>query len=93
MVESTAKIVNVLVRSLGCRVNLADAADAVDRLDSGRYRLVDDLAEADVALLHTCTVTHKADRDVRKILGAWMRDRPDLPVVVSGCAVITMGSH
>jgi threonylcarbamoyladenosine tRNA methylthiotransferase MtaB len=91
MAKPTTKKLSILVRSLGCRVNLADAADAVDRLGSGRYRLATDLAEADVALLHTCTVTHKADRDVRKILGAWMRDRPDLPVVVSGCAVVTMG--
>jgi threonylcarbamoyladenosine tRNA methylthiotransferase MtaB len=91
MAKPTTKKLCILVRSLGCRVNLADAADAVDRLGSGRYRLADDLAGADVALLHTCTVTHKADRDVRKILGAWMRDRPDLPVVVSGCAVVTMG--
>ena len=85
------KKINVLVRSLGCRVNLADAAEALDRLSPERYRLDADLAEADVALLQTCTVTHKADRDVRKILGAWMRDRPDLPVIVSGCAVVTMG--
>jgi threonylcarbamoyladenosine tRNA methylthiotransferase MtaB len=91
MSKSPPKKNSVLVRSLGCRVNLADAADAVDRLSSGSFRVADDLAEADVALLHTCTVTHKADRDVRKILGAWMRDRPDLPVVVSGCAVVTMG--
>jgi threonylcarbamoyladenosine tRNA methylthiotransferase MtaB len=84
------KKIRVLVRSLGCRVNLADTADAVDNLSSERYRLVKDLAEADVALLHTCTVTHKADRDVRKILSAWRRDRPDLPVIVSGCGVLTM---
>lgn len=83
--------ISVLVRSLGCRVNLADAADAVDRLGCERYRYTTDIHAADVALLHTCTVTHKADRDVRKILGAWMRDRPDLPVVVSGCAVVSMG--
>lgn len=87
----TGKKISVLVRSLGCRVNLADAADAVDRLSSERYRLTTDILGADVALLHTCTVTHKADRDVRKILGAWLRDRPDLPVIVSGCAVATMG--
>lgn len=91
MSKSPAKKIRILVRSLGCRVNLADAADAVDRLDSGSFRVAGDLAEADVALLYTCTVTHKADRDVRKILGAWMRDRPHLPVVVSGCAVVTMG--
>jgi len=91
MAGSTNKKIRVLVRSLGCRVNLADAADALDRLSSERYRPAEDLAGADVALLNTCTVTHKADRDVRKILGAWMRDRPDLPVVVAGCAVITMG--
>jgi threonylcarbamoyladenosine tRNA methylthiotransferase MtaB len=83
----------VLIRSVGCKVNLADAASVVECLDADRCTIVDRASRADVALLNTCTVTHKADRDVRKILGAWMRDHPRLPVVVTGCGVKTQASR
>jgi threonylcarbamoyladenosine tRNA methylthiotransferase MtaB len=64
------RLSNILVRSLGCKVNLADAAMIVDMLPLDQCRLVDNLDEADVFVLNTCTVTHKADRDVRKILNS-----------------------
>jgi threonylcarbamoyladenosine tRNA methylthiotransferase MtaB len=70
---------------LGCKVNLADAAGIVDLLDDADTELVDQADQADVVLLNTCTVTHKADRDVRKILGGLARRWPELPVVVTGC--------
>ncbi|RLB59224.1 MAG: hypothetical protein DRI34_02470 [Deltaproteobacteria bacterium] len=74
-------------RSLGCRVNLADLATMIAGLDTRHFVITDNLARADAALLNTCTVTHRADRDVRKILGSWQRRRPELPVILSGCAV------
>ncbi len=81
----------VWVKSLGCKVNLADAARALEGLDGSRLQVVAEPGDAQIALLHTCTVTHKADRDVRKSLGGLLRDHPDLPVIVAGCAVVTAG--
>jgi threonylcarbamoyladenosine tRNA methylthiotransferase MtaB len=78
---------NIWIRSLGCKVNLADSAAIVAHLDKRIFNLVDDPKLADIGLLTTCTVTHKADRDVRKILGSLKRDFPALPIIVSGCAV------
>ncbi len=80
---------NIFVRSLGCKVNLADAAAMIEHLHEDQVRLVSAPDLADVVLLNTCTVTHKADRDVRKILGSLARSHPDLPVVVTGCGVKT----
>jgi threonylcarbamoyladenosine tRNA methylthiotransferase MtaB len=78
----------LLVRSLGCKVNLADAAAVVEQLDSDCVGLVDDPGAADALLLNTCTVTHRADRDARKILGGLAAKWPRLPVVVTGCGAV-----
>jgi threonylcarbamoyladenosine tRNA methylthiotransferase MtaB len=85
--------VRLWVKSLGCKVNLADAARALEGLDESSLQVVATPAQADVALLHTCTVTHKADRDVRKVLNALLREQPGLPVVVAGCAAVTDGER
>lgn len=74
------------IKSLGCKVNLADAARALEGLDPDRWEVVSEPATAEVALLQTCTVTHQAERDVRRILAGLLRSQPALPVVVSGCA-------
>lgn len=79
----------VLVHNMGCKVNLADAAEIVDRLPAGDWRVVNSAARADVVLLNTCTVTHKADRDVRKFLGSLRTRHPRLRVVATGCGVAT----
>lgn len=80
-------------RSLGCRVNLADLATRIAGLDARYLVTTNDLASADVALLNTCAVTHRAVREVRKILGSWQRRRPELPVILSGCAASSQGEQ
>lgn len=82
----------VHVRSLGCKVNLADTGEILSRL-SGLAEVEERPDRADVILLNTCTVTHKADRDARKVLGALARCHPTLPVVVTGCGMKTSGSQ
>ncbi|MBW2702830.1 MAG: MiaB/RimO family radical SAM methylthiotransferase [Deltaproteobacteria bacterium] len=77
----------IFIRSMGCKVNQSDLAELVEGLVPFGLELVNEAASADAVLLNTCTVTHKADRDVRKILGALERDHPELPVLVAGCAV------
>ncbi len=77
-------------RSLGCKVNLADLAQLVSRLPARRFQITKKIRGADIVLLNTCSVTHKADRDARKILGAMFRDYPGLPVLVTGCGALSM---
>ncbi len=84
----TSRKTRVFVRSLGCKVNLADAAAVLEHLDPDAVAFVSTPDEADVVLLNTCTVTHRADRDARKILGSLGARRPDLPVVVTGCGAV-----
>ncbi len=83
----------IWIKSLGCKVNLADTASLVSCLPPDRFLIVQDPGEASLAVLNTCTVTHKADRDVRKVLGGLQRDYPQLPVIVTGCGVTTTGNE
>ncbi len=78
----------VLWHSLGCKVNLADLGRVFSLLPVEIFDVSASIDEADVAVLNTCTVTHKADRDWRKVLSGWRRRRPGLPVVVTGCAAV-----
>jgi threonylcarbamoyladenosine tRNA methylthiotransferase MtaB len=78
----------VWIKSLGCRVNLADIANLIKSLPSDRFVIVRDPGGANLAVLNTCTVTHKADSDARKILGGLQRAYPNLPVIVTGCGAV-----
>ncbi|MBN2498795.1 MAG: MiaB/RimO family radical SAM methylthiotransferase, partial [Deltaproteobacteria bacterium] len=78
----------VWIHTLGCKVNLADSAEVVQRLDPAEFEIVSRPERAELGLLQTCAVTHKADRDVRKILGRLHRTCPDLSIVVAGCGAV-----
>ncbi len=78
----------IYIKSMGCKVNLADAASIVDLLGQDFFELVDEPGLADGVVLNTCTVTHKADRDCRKFLGSLSGRFPDLPVIVTGCGAV-----
>lgn len=71
--------------TLGCKLNQADSAAVAGRL----RRIFDEAAtpsEADLLLLNTCTVTHKADRDARKLVRALRRASPHALLAVMGCS-------
>jgi threonylcarbamoyladenosine tRNA methylthiotransferase MtaB len=44
------------------------------------------VAEADLAVVNTCTVTSEADRDARRLIRRLARENPDLRVLVAGCS-------
>lgn len=75
----------VAFQTLGCRVNQADTIALEDELRSRDVVLVGPRDVADVYVLNTCTVTHAADADARKIARRMKRQNPDGRVVVTGC--------
>ncbi len=73
------------VLTLGCKLNQYDSAKVAARLT--RAGAVPAPPEsADLILLNTCTVTHKADRDSRKAVRSLKRANPRAQLAVFGCA-------
>src|SRR5216117_3949418 len=83
--------VNVYLHTFGCKANQYDTELVGQAFADQGAALVDDPAEADVAVVNSCTVTHEAEGKMRRFVRRLAR-RPRAPgarpleTVVMGCA-------
>lgn len=75
------------IQNFGCRVNQAEAFSWAEELERHGLRLAEDSTKADLVVVNTCTLTSRADRDVRKFLRRITRENPKAKLVVAGCSV------
>ena len=73
------------VRNFGCRVNQAEAFAWAEALREQGLRLGEDWGRSDVVIVNSCTLTGRAERDVRKFIRAVHRENPGSRIVVTGC--------
>ena len=75
----------VFIQSFGCRASQADGAAIEASLEDRGWTAVRDASAADLVILNTCTVTHSADVDARRLVRNLHRDHPRAQVLVTGC--------
>jgi threonylcarbamoyladenosine tRNA methylthiotransferase MtaB len=73
------------VATFGCRVNQADSQGIEAELEARALDRSASHHDADVVVINTCTVTHRSDTDVRKLVNRIQRENPAAQVVVTGC--------
>ncbi len=73
------------VQSFGCRASQADGAAIEASLEDHGFATTGEAASADLVVLNTCTVTHAADVDARRIIRGLHRDHPNAEILVTGC--------
>ena len=73
-----------VVKNFGCRAAQADGA-AIESLLESQGRQAATLADAELIVLNTCTVTATADDDVRYVIRRTHRDNPSAQILVTGC--------
>jgi threonylcarbamoyladenosine tRNA methylthiotransferase MtaB len=78
--------VRVFFRTFGCKANQYDTERMRQEAEARGAASVPSLAEADVCVVNTCTVTNQADADARRYIRRAVRENPDLKVVVAGCS-------
>ena len=78
-------IIQYFFRTFGCRVNQAETDELRARLAAAGCSAARSLAEADLCLVNTCTVTRDADREALKFLRRANRENPKARLVVTGC--------
>lgn len=74
----------VHIRNFGCRATQADGA-ALEGIFGEAGLEAGSVAEADLVVLNTCTVTSAADDDVRKSINRVRRENPEARILVTGC--------
>jgi threonylcarbamoyladenosine tRNA methylthiotransferase MtaB len=76
----------VLLHTFGCKANQYDTEVVRQRLESAGCTIVARAADADAAVVNSCTVTHVGEGKMRQYVRGLARRRPDLRTVVMGCA-------
>lgn len=76
---------NILLKSLGCRLNEAEL-EQWGRVFTGHgHQIVTDTQEADIIILNSCAVTGDAGKKSRQLLSRLYRTNPEAHLVVTGC--------
>jgi threonylcarbamoyladenosine tRNA methylthiotransferase MtaB len=73
------------IQSFGCRTNQAEAFLWADEFQKHGLIFQDDYFTSDLVLVNTCTLTGRADRDVRSFIRKISRENPQSKLVVTGC--------
>lgn len=85
------------IKTWGCQMNEYDSTKMADLLHSTHYfERTENIAEADVLLLNTCSIRKKAQEKVFSMLGRWrlLKDKnPALIIGVGGCVGSQEGEY
>lgn len=76
------------IETYGCQMNVADSELIVSLMSADGYTLCDDIKEAEVILVNTCSIRENAEQRVRgrlKLFGSMKRKKSGLKVGVVGC--------
>lgn len=75
----------VTIATLGCKVNQFESEAIIDSLEHQGYRTVPFGDPADITIINTCTVTHRADFQSRQMVRKALRFSPNSLLIVTGC--------
>ena len=76
----------VHIATLGCRLNQSESDRIARELAALGHEIVGDAGQAQLQVVNSCAVTHKATRESRQAIRAGLRAAPELLTVVTGCA-------
>jgi threonylcarbamoyladenosine tRNA methylthiotransferase MtaB len=85
--EAGCMVLRVAIFTVGCRANQADSDEIVRALDPCAVEVVDGQGQLDLAVVNTCCVTARAERDCRKLARRALRSTPGARIALTGCAV------
>src|SRR3954468_2795989 len=83
-----------LIYSYGCQMNVADSEEMARPLTKRGFIPTENIAEADVVLMNTCTVRQQAEHRAKSNLGRlkdWKKQDPNRVLIVAGCAASIWG--
>ncbi len=71
--------------TLGCKVNQYDTQLIREQLIGLGFKEIDNGLAADLCLINTCTVTHRADSESLNLIRRVRRENPSAKIMVAGC--------
>ncbi len=75
----------IAITTLGCKANQFDSEMIRASLERGGFEIIPFSQRADIYIVNTCTVTHRADYQSRQLIRRAHRLNPSSLIVVTGC--------
>jgi len=79
------------LHTLGCKVNWCDSDSIAVEAGKTGWKRVEDICDAQISVVNTCTVTKHAAASARKIIRRIRRENPSAYIIVTGCYAKTDG--
>jgi threonylcarbamoyladenosine tRNA methylthiotransferase MtaB len=76
----------VSFKTIGCRLNKAETAKITANFVAAGYEIVAFRDNADVCIIHTCTITGVAEKECIRLARSIKRQNPATFVIMAGCA-------
>ena len=71
--------------TFGCKVNQVEIENLKKESLNAGYTISEDLSNADIVVINSCTVTDKADKKYHSLIRKIKRNYPDITIVTTGC--------
>ena len=75
------------IETFGCKVNAYESNFIKQSLLDNDFLYVNEMNEADIIIINTCTVTNTADSKCKKVVRRVRRENPNSILAVIGCSV------
>ena len=76
----------IFIETLGCKVNTYESEVIKEEFLRNGYELADNLSDANVIVVNTCSVTNQSDAKSRKIIRNARKNNKNAILVVCGCS-------
>jgi len=76
---------NFTIHTMGCKSNQFESSIIEENLINNGYKKVNNIADADIYILNSCSVTHKSDNEAMYLLRAAKHKKPEILTVLTGC--------
>ncbi|MEW6455930.1 MAG: tRNA (N(6)-L-threonylcarbamoyladenosine(37)-C(2))-methylthiotransferase MtaB [Acidobacteriota bacterium] len=73
------------VYNFGCRANTSEAFQWVESLTENGYKFEKNFEDSDIVIINSCTLTSRADRDVKNLIKKINQKDKKARVVLTGC--------
>ena len=74
------------IKTYGCKANQLESTVIAEKLQNAGYRECNNLSEADIYVLNSCSVTENADNELLRNIRQIKTKYPLLTIVVTGCS-------
>ena len=78
----------VYYHTFGCKVNQYETQLLREQIESSNIESVDNIPDADICIINSCTVTHNADADCRQIVRRILKNNSKAKIIVTGCYAV-----